>query len=87
LRARNAGITQVQILAVSNIPWTTSRLAGLARGSSGREFRGSFEDELFCVFVTDSTLTRVLKVMEILPTPRWNDYSMHFERRVKPFSS
>jgi hypothetical protein len=81
LRDRNAEITRVQILAIANIPWTTSRLAGIARGSSGREFRGSFEDELFCVFLADSTLTRLLKVIEILPTPRWNDYSMHFERR------
>jgi hypothetical protein len=80
LRERNPEIAQVQILAISGIPWSTSRLAGLARGSTGEEFRGSFEDELFCVFVADSTLTSVLKVLEIQATPRWNDHGVHFER-------
>jgi len=80
LGGRNPAIVQVQILAISSIPWSTARLAGLARGSTGEEFRGSFEDELFCTFVADSTLTRVLKVLDIQATPRWNDYTVHFER-------
>lgn len=80
LRERNPEIARVQILAISSIPWSTARLAGLARGSTGEEFRGSLEDELFCTFVADSTLTSVLKVLDIQATPRWNDYTVHFER-------
>ena len=44
------------------------------------EFRESSQGELFRVFLADSTLTRVIKVVEVIPTPRWNDYAMHFER-------
>ena len=38
------------------------------------DFRGSFEDELFGVFVVDQTYSRVKNVIDILPTPRWHDY-------------
>ena len=38
------------------------------------EFKGSFEDELFGVFVIDGDFENVLTAVEIMPTPRWNDY-------------
>jgi hypothetical protein len=39
-------------------------------------FRGRFEDWLFGVFVVDATLTRVERVLEIMPTPRWGDFEI-----------
>ena len=38
------------------------------------EFRGSFEDELFGIFVVDNELSGIVTVVDVLPTPRWNDY-------------
>ena len=38
------------------------------------EFRGSFEDELFGVFVVDSDFENVVTMIDAIPTPRWNDY-------------
>lgn len=40
------------------------------------EFRGSFQDELFGVFVVDEQYLRVKWVVDVLPTPRWHDYIM-----------
>jgi hypothetical protein len=34
--------------------------------------------KLFGVFVIDQAFTKVLAVLDVLPTPRWNDYDMHF---------
>ena len=38
------------------------------------EFKGSFEDELFGIFVIDSDFASVEAVIDVIPTPRWNDY-------------
>ncbi len=39
-----------------------------------------FSNELFGVFVVDSSLTSVLRVLEVFPTARWGDYDVRFER-------
>ena len=36
-------------------------------------FRGDFKDEMFGVFVVDESLTRVERVVDVFPTPRWID--------------
>lgn len=38
------------------------------------EFKGSFEDELFGIFVVDGDFAGIVTVVDVLPTPRWNDY-------------
>jgi hypothetical protein len=49
----------------------------IARGiAEDWEFKGSFEDELFGVFVVDDEYEKVLKVVDVIPTPRWNDYEL-----------
>jgi len=43
-------------------------------------FRGDFGDEMFGVFVVDESLTRVQRVVDLFPTPRWFDYEVRFGR-------
>ena len=43
------------------------------------EFHGNFEDELFGVFLLSSDQTRIEKVIELMPTPRWRDYALKIE--------
>lgn len=62
------------------VPWSTSRLALVARGTSPGEFKGDFSDELFGVFIVDSTLSTVMKTLETFPTRRWHDYAVDLRR-------
>lgn len=80
LRARNARITTLEVLDIEPIPWSTSHLALIVRGAAQAEFNGQFEDELFGVFLIDSTLTQVERTVDMLPTRRWHDYAVKFER-------
>jgi hypothetical protein len=79
LQARNARITMVQVLAAQAVPWSTARVALLARGTREGDFNGRFDDELFGVFIVDSTLTHVSRVVDTIPTPRWHDYDVAFQ--------
>jgi hypothetical protein len=45
-----------------------------------RVFRGDFKDEMFGVFVVDESLTRVERVLDLFPTPRWFDYQLTIGR-------
>lgn len=44
-----------------------------------RNFSGDFSDELYGFFVLDASLSRIIKVLNIVATPRWLDYSFRFE--------
>ncbi len=44
-----------------------------------RNFSGDFSDELYGFFVLDASLSRITKVLKIVATPRWLDYSFRFE--------
>ncbi|MEM7431791.1 MAG: hypothetical protein AAF351_07605 [Pseudomonadota bacterium] len=47
----------------------------VARGFiESNRFNGSFSDELFGVFVVDSSFSYVETVVDVFPTPRWRDY-------------
>lgn len=43
------------------------------------DFHGNFEDELFGVFLLNSDQTRIEKVIDLIPTPRWRDYDLKIE--------
>jgi hypothetical protein len=43
-------------------------------------FSGSFRDELFGIFLADTELTKIDRVLELIPSPRWGDYEFHVER-------
>ncbi len=45
-----------------------------------RTFRGDFNDEMFGIFVTNETMTRVDRVVDMFPTRRWFDYEVRFGR-------
>jgi hypothetical protein len=47
-----------------------------------RRFDGNFRDELFGVFVVNNELTRIDRTLEIIPTPRWLDYSLRVDEIV-----
>jgi hypothetical protein len=44
-----------------------------------RSFGGDFSDELFGFFVLDASLSRIIKVLKIVSTPRWLDYRFRFQ--------
>lgn len=44
-----------------------------------RTFGGDFSDELYGFFVLDASLSRIIKVLKIVATPRWLDYGFRFE--------
>lgn len=43
-------------------------------------FEGSFDDELFGVFVLDNDLTKIERTIDIFPTCRWADCIVSIER-------
>ena len=81
LRA-NESISRVRILDVRPNPCVSpgAGYAVIATGVAPRSGQSvDFQDELFGIFVVDSTLTRVTRVVDIFPTLRWLDYSVRFE--------
>lgn len=76
-KTRNKKINAVHLL---DIRWASSSKATgyilIARGyrEEQRGFEGNWDDELFGFFAVDQKLSRVLKKIDIVPTPRWNDY-------------
>lgn len=43
------------------------------------KFSGSFEDELFGIFVVDKSFTKVLCVIDFIPSQSWKDYRMELK--------
>ena len=48
--------------------------------TNGTAFNGNFDDELFGLFLIDTAAGRVERVLEMMPTPRWYDYTMWIEK-------
>lgn len=79
----NPRVVQVRLLEVVPNPASEQgrEYALLATGvapNPGADI--DFSNELFGVFVADSSLTSVRRVLEIFPTARWGDYDVRFER-------
>jgi len=86
----NPGATRVWILDVGTRPWgsgnpdagdeyavvATAWQPG-AEPVVGGKFSGN--GELFGVFVVDSTLTHVKRVLHVFPTRRWHDYQVFID--------
>lgn len=78
----NPRIQKVYVLEVCPHPTAApgTEYALLARAiAPNPEPEINFSNELFGVFTVDSTLTRVVRVVEIFPTQRWKDYWVRFE--------
>jgi hypothetical protein len=80
---RNPRVTEVTLLDLAPHAEhrATTRYIVLARSiRPDHRFEGSFEDELFGLFLVDPGLSRVVQVLELIPSPRWYDYSFSIER-------
>ncbi len=67
--------------AITRSGLTELRLAGDGRyvavawgSTSDQVFRGRFDEWLLGVFLVDGTLSRVERALDVMPTPRWNDF-------------
>jgi hypothetical protein len=77
----NPAIRQVYVLEVRPNPAVPpgKAYAVLATGiAPNPNAEVNFSNELFGVFTADSTLTRILEVIDIFPTRRWRDYWVRF---------
>ena len=79
LRQRNAAIDEVALQDIRKIKYSRNFVA-VGWGVRGdHTFHGSWEDELFIVMMLDSSLTRIVRVFEVLPSPRWLDFTISIE--------
>ena len=79
LRKENPAIGHVAILELRAVT-TEGPYVMIGWGiRADRRFEGDFRDELFGVFLVNSTLTRIERTFEIIATPRWLDYSLRIE--------
>jgi len=71
---------KINAVHLQDIRWaSSSKVTGyilIARGyrEEQKGFEGNWDDELFGFFAVDQRLSRILKTIDIVPTPRWNDY-------------
>ena len=81
LTAKNPRVTRTRIVEVRSLGKGTDAYVLLGWGiRPDMKFEGQFEDELYGVFVLDSALTKIERILDIFPTPRWNDYLVSFEK-------
>lgn len=73
-KEKNPKIETIHIIDVRPSVSGDPKYFVLARGiRSDMDFKGDFSDEMFGLFVVDSSLRNIEKVVEFIPTPRWND--------------
>ena len=71
---RNSRISSVKIVDVRPTLYGPSKYLVVGWGvRADFTFKGSFEDELFGLFIVDGSLTHVEKILDFIPTPRWLD--------------
>jgi hypothetical protein len=79
--ARNPKVTQAKVLELRSIGMGAGGYVLLGWGiRSDMRFEGSFDDELFGVFVLDNEMTRIDRTIDIFPTCRWADCIVSIER-------
>ncbi len=72
---RNKNISDITFLQIIPFYGWEKRYLLLAHGIRGdMRFAGSFEDELFGLFVLDKAFSQLLGVIDFIPSRRWNDY-------------
>lgn len=77
-RERNPGISSVTLLEYRRVAEGGGANFVLARGFRPRG--QPFDDELFGVFMFDDSLARIVRTIDVFPTPRWLDYTIRIER-------
>jgi hypothetical protein len=78
LRRRNPKIDSVTVLEARLTSQASLPYLFIGLGIRGdKRFAGSLDDELVGLFAANDSLTRIVRVFEIMPTGRWRDYSLH----------
>lgn len=79
----NTKVEDVTLLELVPFYGRSLRYLVLAHGiRQDVKFEGSFEEELFGVFVVDQSFTKILATVDIFPTERWNDYSVEIKKPI-----
>ena len=81
LQRQNPRIHHVAVVELRPVPFPEPRTYLMIGWGirQDRSFSGDFSDELFGFFVLDASLSRIIKVLKIVATPRWLDYRFRFE--------
>jgi hypothetical protein len=81
LQRQNPRIHHVAVVELRSFPFPDPRKYLMIGWGirKDRNFSGDFSDELYGFFVVDASLSRIIKVLKIVDTPRWLDYSFRFE--------
>jgi hypothetical protein len=80
-KARNPLVTKARVLELRSLGMGAGPYVLLGWGiRPDMRFEGRFEDELFGVFIVDSDLGRIERTLDIIPTQRWADYVVSFEK-------
>ena len=78
---RNPRIAHVRVVDVRPSTFGPEKYLVVGWGiRADHDFKGDFSDELFGVFLADGSLRRVERVLDLIPTPRWNDTEMRITR-------
>ena len=84
LQRRSPTIHHVGIIDLKPFPEPDARKYAMI-GWGMREdktYSGDFSEELYGFFEVDSSLQKIVKVLKIVNTPRWGDYSFRLEVSV-----
>jgi hypothetical protein len=78
---RNPEIADVRVVDVRPSTFGPAKYLVVGRGiRADYDFKGDFSDELFGLFLADGSLRRVERVLDFIPTPRWNDTEVRIAR-------
>lgn len=78
--AKNPKVRQTKVLELRSIGMGAGPYVLLGWGiRPDFKFEGSFDDELFGVFILDNNLTKIDRTIDIFPTCRWADCIVSIE--------
>ena len=79
--AKNPKVTRAKVLELRSIGMGAGPYVLLGRGiRPDSKFEGSFDDELFGVFILDNSLSKIERTVDIFPTCRWADCIVSIEK-------
>ena len=79
LRKENPNIELVAVLEVKSASALGPHVLIGWGMRSDRRFVGNVRDELYGVFLLTRNRSKVERVLDVIPTPRWGDYELHVE--------
>ena len=79
--AKNPKVTRAKVLELRSIGMGAGPYVLLGWGiRPDSKFEGSFDDELFGVFILDNNLAKIERTVDIFPTCRWADCIVSIEK-------